>query len=123
MWLLHQIVITIDEWLRSHPDNVAVVHCKAGKGRTGTVIASYLLHSLAAQTPEEALQIFAKARFYSFGMDRTAGVDMPSQVRAVHYYHKIVSKAVPLELLAKPRRLKLRKYELSLPLTHDDLLQ
>eukprot|EP01122_Echinamoeba_exundans_P006161 TRINITY_DN1684_c0_g1_i1.p1 TRINITY_DN1684_c0_g1~~TRINITY_DN1684_c0_g1_i1.p1 ORF type:complete len:264 (-),score=34.23 TRINITY_DN1684_c0_g1_i1:48-839(-) len=109
MWLLHQIVVTIDEWLRQDEQNVAVVHCKAGKGRTGTVIASYLLHCGIALTPEEALQLFAKRRFYSYGLERTAGVDMPSQVRAVHYYGKIVNKTIPLQLLAQPKRIKLRK--------------
>ncbi|KDQ60191.1 hypothetical protein JAAARDRAFT_32572 [Jaapia argillacea MUCL 33604] len=30
-------------WLDGHPDRVAVLHCKAGKGRSGTLACSYLL--------------------------------------------------------------------------------
>ena len=39
------LCITMDGWLRASPTHVAVVHCLAGKGRTGAVIACYLLFS------------------------------------------------------------------------------
>ena len=34
--LLYTVCNAIDSWLKASPDHVAVVHCKAGKGRTGT---------------------------------------------------------------------------------------
>ncbi|RDA83678.1 hypothetical protein CP532_0031 [Ophiocordyceps camponoti-leonardi (nom. inval.)] len=60
---------------------VAVVHCKAGKGRSGTVSCSYLI-SEAGWTAEDALARFTERRMRpNFG----AGVSIPSQLRWISY--------------------------------------
>ena len=70
-------------WLED-PDSkerAVVVHCKAGKGRSGTVICSYLI-SEQGWTVEDALRRFTARRMRSgFG----AGVSIPSQLRWVGY--------------------------------------
>ena len=33
------------EWMEADEANVVVVHCKGGKGRTGTVISAWLVES------------------------------------------------------------------------------
>lgn len=61
--------------------HVAVVHCKAGKGRSGTVACSYLI-SQEGWDREDALGRFTLKRMRSgFG----AGVSIPSQLRWVRY--------------------------------------
>ena len=71
-----------DEGKPTHKgDRVAVVHCKAGKGRSGTVACSYLI-SEEGWKAEEALQRFTERRMrVGFG----AGVSIPSQLRWVRY--------------------------------------
>jgi len=44
--LVAQFCQEVAAWLGKDPQNVAVVHCKAGKGRTGTMICSYLVHAV-----------------------------------------------------------------------------
>jgi protein-tyrosine phosphatase len=62
-------------------DRVVVVHCKAGKGRSGTMACSYLI-SECGWKPEEALVRFTERRMRpGFGQ----GVSIPSQLRWVSY--------------------------------------
>lgn len=66
-----------ERWLLGHPENTVVVHCKAGKGRTGIMICALLMYMGLCEGPEAALKLFAQ--------ERTAdgkGVTIPSQRRS-----------------------------------------
>lgn len=67
---------SVEAWLKSDQQNVAVVHCKAGKGRSGTMIAALLLYAHAVPCAADALRWFGFVR----GGTR-AGVTIPSQIR------------------------------------------
>ena len=63
---------------------VIVVHCKAGKGRSGTISCSYLI-SEEGWSKEDALKRFTERRMKpKFG----AGVSIPSQLRWVGYVER-----------------------------------
>ncbi|KAJ5822524.1 Phosphatase tensin type [Penicillium robsamsonii] len=65
-------------------ERVAVVHCKAGKGRSGTIACAYLI-SQEGWKKEDALQRFTDRRMrVGFG----DGVSIPSQLRYVGYIDK-----------------------------------
>lgn len=83
--LLLSICKEIDDFLAKDHHNVVVVHCLAGKGRTGTVIASYLLYCGLFSTALEAMDFFAARR-----SSNNWGVCVPSQRRYVTYVARIV---------------------------------
>eukprot|EP00965_Chrysotila_dentata_P044694 1485762-Pleurochrysis_carterae.AAC.1 len=49
---------SVARFLDEHPSNTAVVHCKAGKGRTGVMISSFLLHDRFFINAEDALAFY-----------------------------------------------------------------
>ena len=50
------------QYLNSHKKNVAAVHCKAGKGRTGTMICCYLMWSGHMESAFDSLYYYGKMR-------------------------------------------------------------
>jgi len=67
---------------------VAVLHCKAGKGRSGTVACSYLISEEGWSRPE-ALKRFTERRMrVGFG----EGISIPSQLRYVRYVDEWTNK-------------------------------
>lgn len=83
--LLPLIIASMRNWLKGKDaagkGRVVVVHCKAGKGRSGTASCSYLI-SEEGWTPEDALQRFTERRMKpGFG----PGISIPSQKRTISY--------------------------------------
>ncbi|KAN0065940.1 Telomerase protein component 1 [Thecaphora frezii] len=52
-------VADMTEWLESDPDNVAVIHCKAGKGRSGTMTCCYLISLPFLPNPPQSLRNYS----------------------------------------------------------------
>jgi hypothetical protein len=68
-------------WLHEKEGRVVVVHCKAGKGRSGTASCSYLI-SEEGWPVEKALQRFTERRMRP---NMGKGVSIPSQLRWIGY--------------------------------------
>eukprot|EP00455_Lapot_gusevi_P006589 TRINITY_DN1280_c0_g1_i17.p1 TRINITY_DN1280_c0_g1~~TRINITY_DN1280_c0_g1_i17.p1 ORF type:complete len:511 (-),score=158.05 TRINITY_DN1280_c0_g1_i17:105-1544(-) len=80
---LIQCVEDIHNFIEEDPQNVAAVHCKAGKGRTGLVICCYLVFSHISRNAEEALTLYGSLR-----TKNGKGVTIPSQRRYVKYFER-----------------------------------
>ncbi|KAK5580470.1 hypothetical protein RB653_000488 [Dictyostelium firmibasis] len=81
----------IEMWLDQNPENVIAVHCKAGKGRTGTMLACWLLYNKQCQTGSESMRLFANKRTHN-----SKGVTIPSQIRYVRYFEALLQYGKPV---------------------------
>jgi len=80
------------DWLSLDKDNVAIVHCKAGKGRTGVMICAYLLYVKIFELAEDAMNYYASAR-----TNNDKGVTIPSQRRYIQYFARYMRNNLAYE--------------------------
>ncbi|KAJ4826307.1 Phosphatidylinositol 3,4,5-trisphosphate 3-phosphatase and protein-tyrosine-phosphatase pten1 [Turnera subulata] len=111
---LHMVKLfceSVHSWLAADPKNIAVIHCMAGKGRTGLMVCAYLVYS--GMKAEDALQLYANKR-----TTNNEGVSIPSQRRYVGYWEKIlsfpeeISRGIPEVSLPQPCSRELRRIRL-----------
>eukprot|EP00118_Oscarella_pearsei_P015459 m.139826 g.139826 ORF g.139826 m.139826 type:complete len:227 (+) comp38282_c0_seq1:918-1598(+) len=72
------------------PLNVVAIHCRGGKGRTGTLVSAWLLRSGVFDNAKASLQYFGERRTDFSEGSKFQGVETPSQQRYVEYYETIL---------------------------------
>ena len=79
--LILEFCVDICLFLIQNLESVAAIHCKAGKGRTGVMICSYLIFSGLCKDINEAVSYYGKMR-----TTNGRGVTIPSQIRYIKYF-------------------------------------
>lgn len=111
-WIDHEpppfallIMLTNDmiSYLAQNRNNGIAVHCKAGKGRTGTSASAFLLAGQYATDTATALEAFGTRRFGG------QGVTIASQIRYVKYYQTYLEQGK----LYSPKTIVIKKILIS----------
>ena len=79
--LILEFCIDICLYLMKNPKGIAAVHCKAGKGRTGVMICSYLVFPGLCKNSEQAFRYYGRMR-----TKNNTGVTIASQRRYIRYF-------------------------------------
>uniref|UniRef100_A0A8C9M867 Phosphatidylinositol-3,4,5-trisphosphate 3-phosphatase n=1 Tax=Panthera tigris altaica TaxID=74533 RepID=A0A8C9M867_PANTA len=97
----------VDEWMAQDDENIIAIHCKGGKGRTGTMACACLIASEIFTTAEDSLYYFGERRTDKSTSTKYQGVETPSQSRYVGYFAD-VKNIYNLNLPAR-KTLKIKK--------------
>ena len=84
--LMLEFCIDVCIFLLKDDENVAAIHCKAGKGRTGTMICAYLLFTGVALNSVIAFEMYGTRR-----SKEKRGVTVPSQRRYIQHFETYLS--------------------------------
>jgi len=105
-----RFVKNVKEWLNADKDNVIAVHCKGGKGRTGTMICVWLVEAGLFGSAEASLDYFGNRRTDLTKSSKFQGVETPSQNRYVGYFQEVKEKhngIPPAEVNLRLRQIKI----------------
>ncbi|XP_022691317.1 phosphatidylinositol 3,4,5-trisphosphate 3-phosphatase TPTE2-like [Varroa jacobsoni] len=98
-------------FLDADPANVIAIHCKGGKGRTGTLICMLLINNNVFESAKESLEYFGEVRTDLTVGTKFQGVETPSQNRYVEYFEQIKNNfnmIVPKAVAMKVTHIKIR---------------
>ncbi|CAD7671413.1 unnamed protein product [Nyctereutes procyonoides] len=98
----------VDEWMAQDDENIVAIHCKGGKGRTGTMVCAYLIASEIFITAEDSLYSFGERRTDKSTSTKFQGVETPSQNRYVGYFADV--KNIYNMTLPPRKTLKIKKF-------------
>jgi phosphatidylinositol-3,4,5-trisphosphate 3-phosphatase/dual-specificity protein phosphatase PTEN len=99
-------------FLDEDEQNIIAVHCKAGKGRTGTFICCLMIYMNIFDNADECLQYYGMMR-----VENGKGLTVPSQIRYVSYFESILKKNISHPIVfVKKKIIKLRMF--TLPMFH-----
>eukprot|EP00072_Mus_musculus_P066401 XP_017168164.1 PREDICTED: transmembrane phosphatase with tensin homology isoform X2 [Mus musculus] len=79
----------VNNWMAQDPENVVAIHCKGGKGRTGTMVCACLIASEIVLNAKESLYFFGERRTDKSNSSKFQGIETPSQNRYVKYFEKL----------------------------------
>ncbi|XP_056449679.1 putative tyrosine-protein phosphatase TPTE [Gadus chalcogrammus] len=96
----------VREWMAADSRNIIAIHCKGGKGRTGTLVCTWLIDSDQFESAQESLDYFGERRTDRSQSSKFQGVETPSQSRYVGYYEVMKNKFD--RQLPPPQRLKMK---------------
>eukprot|EP01080_Neovahlkampfia_damariscottae_P009709 gene9709-1914_t len=100
---IEKMCIHVLDWLRKNDENIVVIHCKAGKGRTGLMICCVLIYAGFKPLAEDAMDYYAVERTRDL-----KGVNIPSQRRYVEYFGKAINEYGGIEPY-RGQKLKIKK--------------
>ncbi|XP_061478372.1 phosphatidylinositol 3,4,5-trisphosphate 3-phosphatase TPTE2-like isoform X2 [Rhineura floridana] len=81
-----QFTKSVRQWMLQDDNNIIAIHCKGGKGRTGTMICVWLIENSLFESAKDSLEYFGERRTDKSTSSKFQGVETPSQNRYVGYY-------------------------------------
>ncbi|EGW30028.1 protein tyrosine phosphatase [Spathaspora passalidarum NRRL Y-27907] len=95
--IMLQCVKELQQYLKQDTKNVAVLHCKAGKGRSGSLCCAYLMYDEFSNgrgfNVKSVIDLFTEKRMQSFAGD---GISILSQQRYLDYWSTFLNSTPEL---------------------------